>query len=123
MNKYAWMILVSALTLPGLALAEDAGEESMLYHGLNQDRSSESEAEALYVEKCSMCHRQAGMGTFLLSRRLGPEMAVLEGRDNLTVDYVKFVARNGLGNMPRIPPGEVSDEQLEIIANYLAGGK
>src|SRR5690606_36049771 len=85
-----------------------------------QDRSYTSEAEALYVEKCSMCHRQMGMGTVLLARRVDPAQAQLEDRQGLTATFVKLAARRGIGNMPAIPPGEVSDEQLEIIAEYLA---
>ncbi|HTN60808.1 MAG TPA: cytochrome c [Devosia sp.] len=88
-----------------------------------QDRSSHSPQEALYVEKCSMCHRQMGMGTMLLARRVEKGKEMLESRDDLTVEYVKYVARNGLDNMPRIPRGEVSDEQLDIIAHYLAKAK
>ena len=87
--------------------------------GLMQDRSSSSEAEALYVEKCSMCHRRMGMGTVLLSRRIAASEAELENRDNLTAPYVILAARRGIGNMPPIPPGEVSDQELEVIAQYL----
>jgi len=67
-----------------------------------------------------MCHRQVGMGTFLLSRRIDPDEVMLEDRKDLTSDYVKVVVRMGMGNMPAIPRGEVSDPQLAIIARYLA---
>jgi mono/diheme cytochrome c family protein len=89
--------------------------------GVMQDRSYASPAEALYVEKCSMCHRQMGMGTVLLARRIDPMQAQLEDRAGLSAQFISLVVRRGIGNMPAIPPGEVSDEQLEIIANYLAG--
>ncbi|RKF20653.1 cytochrome c [Altericroceibacterium spongiae] len=74
--------------------------------------------EKLYVEKCMMCHGPNGMGTGLLARRM--DVPLLEERDDLTVDYVTQAARMGIGNMPAIPRGEVSDEQLEQIAQYLA---
>ncbi len=74
--------------------------------------------KALFKEYCGMCHDQFGMGTGLLARRVQP--AVLTERDNLTVDYVMMFARNGIGNMPPIPRGEVSDEKLRAIAAYLA---
>jgi len=107
------------------AAAEPNGEEpkedwTSQGAAVMQDRSAATEAEALYVEKCAMCHRELGMGTVLLSRRLDPAKAELEERDDLTADYVTTVARVGLGNMPPIPRGEVSDEQLEVIAGYLA---
>lgn len=85
-----------------------------------QDRSASSEAERLYVEKCSMCHRDFGMGTTLLARRLPPDQAKLEARENLTADYVIMAARQGVGNMPPISRGEVSDQDMATIAAYIA---
>ena len=87
--------------------------------GAMQDRTSHSAPEALFVEKCGMCHRQMGMGTVILARRMDPAKAMLEKRDNLTKAYVVAAVRNGVGNMPRISRGEVSDPQLEVIAQYL----
>jgi mono/diheme cytochrome c family protein len=77
--------------------------------------------EALYVEYCAMCHAPNGMGTGLLARRGRPE-ALLEKRGDLAAAYVVLAARNGIGNMPAIPRGEVSDAQLQEIADYLAAG-
>ena len=76
--------------------------------------------EALYVEHCVACHGPNGMGTGLLARRIQP--ALLEARDNLPAAYVVAAARNGIGNMPAIPRGEVSDAELRAIAEYLAAG-
>jgi cytochrome c5 len=90
--------------------------------GMVPDRSSRSPEEALFVEKCGMCHRQMGMGTVILARRMKPDVAALEKRTDLTEDYVVAAARNGIGNMPRIQRGEVSDQQLATIARYLAKG-
>lgn len=84
-----------------------------------QGRISTTPEEALYVEKCSMCHREMGMGTVILARRQPPEKAVLERRDDLTVEFIRVVVRSGLGNMPRITRGEVSDEQLNVISRHL----
>jgi cytochrome c5 len=90
--------------------------------GVSQDRSSKSPEEALYVEKCGMCHRQMGMGTIILARRVDPAVAMLEARPDLPTDFVIQAARAGIGNMPRISRGEVSDAQLKVIAAYLAKG-
>lgn len=87
--------------------------------GAMQDRTSHSAPEALFVEKCGMCHRQMGMGTVLLARRMDPAKAMLEKRSDLTAAYVIASVRNGIGNMPRISRGEVSDSQLKVIAEYL----
>ena len=64
--------------------------------------------------------RPNGMGTGLLARRVEP--ALLEARDNLPAQYVIVAARQGIGNMPPIPRGEVSDADLQAIADYLAAG-
>jgi mono/diheme cytochrome c family protein len=93
------------------------------FRGVMQDRSSKSSDEALFVEKCSMCHRQMGMGTVILARRMDPKLAQLEARDDLTTDFVAAAVRGGIGNMPRIGRGEVSDAQLTRITAYLAKTK
>lgn len=60
------------------------------------------------------------MGTGLLGRTR--EVAVLEARDNLTAPFVTLAVRQGIGNMPAIARGEVSDAELQAIADYLAAG-
>jgi len=79
------------------------------------------DGKGLFQEKCGMCHGPTGMGTGLLKRRVQP--AMLEQRTDLAADYVVAAARTGIGNMPAIPRGEVSDPQLNAIAAYLAAGK
>jgi len=76
--------------------------------------------EALYLEHCASCHAPNGMGTGLLGRRIQP--ALLEQRDNLGARYVIVAVRSGIGNMPAIPRGEISDADLQAIADYLAAG-
>ena len=84
------------------------------------DRPNATGGEALYVEFCAMCHAPNGMGHGLLGRRV--DTPDLEKRDNLPAQYVVLAARQGIGNMPAIPRGEVSDEELQQIADYLAAG-
>jgi mono/diheme cytochrome c family protein len=83
-------------------------------------RPAATGGEALYLQHCAMCHGPNGMGTGLLDRRVQP--ALLEARDNLPAQYVILAARQGIGNMPAIPRGEVSDEDKKQIADYLAAG-
>ena len=83
-------------------------------------RPNATGGEALYLEHCASCHAANGMGTGLLARRVEP--ALLEARDNLPAQYVIVAARQGIGNMPPIPRGEVSDAELRAIADYLAAG-
>ena len=133
MSRTLWWI--APLALAGMASAlsgAQAGQSSPAANGeqkanaganAQQDRSSRSPDEALFVEKCAMCHRRMGMGTVLLSRRMNPALAQLEARTDLTVDYIKTVARQGMGNMPPVRRGELSDAQLDRIAAYLAKAK
>jgi mono/diheme cytochrome c family protein len=115
MNKTVSAGLALLVALP---LAAQTSVENP-FRGVMQDRSSHSAGEALYVEKCSMCHRQMGMGTVILARRLEPGIAMLEKRTDLNADYIKAAVRQGIGNMPRISRGEVSDAQLSQISAYL----
>jgi cytochrome c553 len=104
------------------AATADGTKIENAFHGALQDRSSKSADEALFVEKCGMCHRQMGMGTVILARRMDPKLAMLETRNDLTAAMITSVARQGIGNMPRISRAEVSDAQLSRIAAYLTKG-
>lgn len=125
MNKFATIpLLVAAggLWVAAAGAQDNSSDVENAFRGVMQDRTSSSDDEALYVEKCSMCHRQMGMGTVLLGRRVDPAVAILERRNNLTEGYITVAARQGIGNMPRITKAEVSDEQLARIARYLVSG-
>lgn len=84
-------------------------------------RPNATGGEALYVEYCVMCHGPNGMGTGLL-QRAGRPQPLLEARGGLPAQFIITAARNGIGNMPAIPRAEVSDEQMQAIADYLAAG-
>ena len=127
-----WIAPLALVGMAGALSAAQVGQGSPTSNGdqkanaganAMQDRSSRGPDEALFVEKCGMCHRRMGMGTVLLARRMDPALAPLEARTDLTVDYVKAVARQGMGNMPAVRRGELSDQQLERIAAYLAKAK
>jgi len=83
-----------------------------------------SEAQALYAQRCGMCHQTIGMAVNILARR--PDDAskgVLEDRKDLSAAFVRSVVRSGIANMPRISRGEVSDAELAVIASYLSQGR
>lgn len=126
MRAIAWIAAAAAAcSLIGAAALASGGEDrgQAGNAGMNalQDRTSTGPAGALFVEKCAMCHRQFGMGTVILARRMPQDMAMLERRDDLTKAYVVYAARMGVGNMPPVPRGELSDAELDAIAAYLAG--
>jgi len=114
MSRFAFAALAT-LGLAGVAMAQGMPKPTTLV-----DRPNAAGGEKLYVEHCAMCHGPNGMGTGLLGRRVQP--ALLEQRDNLAAAYVIMAARRGIGNMPAITRGEVSDADLKQIADYLAAG-
>jgi len=112
---FAGMTAISALLLAGAAFAQGMPKPITLV-----DRPNATDGERLYVEKCAMCHAPNGMGYGLLARRA--KEPNLEKRGDLKQPYIKLAVRTGIGNMPALPRGEVSDEQLAQIADYLAAG-
>ena len=112
-------VLIAALLLAGGAAIAQGPPPAPKPTTL-ASRPGATGGEALYVEHCASCHAPNGMGTGLLARRVQP--ALLEARDNLPAAYVVVAARQGIGNMPAIPRGEVSDDELKAIAEYLAAG-
>jgi mono/diheme cytochrome c family protein len=86
-------------------------------------QSAEMTGKQLFQRRCAMCHGAVGMGTGLLARRMKPEVAQLEAREDLSAAYVERAARVGILNMPPITRGDVSDAQLASIAQYLSKGK
>jgi mono/diheme cytochrome c family protein len=85
--------------------------------------AADPQGQQLFAQKCAMCHGAVGMGTGLLARRMKPEVAPLEKRDDLSAAYVTRAARVGILNMPPITRGDVSDAELASIAQYLSKGK
>jgi cytochrome c553 len=78
-----------------------------------------TDGNALFGEKCGMCHRATGMGTGILARRMSPELALLENRMDLQPAFVGTVVRSGFGVMFPISRAEVSDAQLQTLVEYL----
>jgi mono/diheme cytochrome c family protein len=82
------------------------------------------QGKALFTERCGMCHQTNGMGVGILSRRPGDaSKGMLEQRDDISAAVVNVVVRTGIGNMPRISRGEISDPELAAVATYLSRGK
>jgi mono/diheme cytochrome c family protein len=80
------------------------------------------EGKRLYDQHCAECHAPgAGRpGTQQLGWTRGNDRAVLEKRRDLAVDYISFVVRNGLLEMPPFRPTEIDDAGLRQLAEYLA---
>jgi mono/diheme cytochrome c family protein len=79
---------------------------------------------ALFSNRCGACHLDMGMGTNLLTKQMlaakrPPSDGLLANRTDLTSDYVKSVVRMGKNAMPRLSRVEVTDPELDSIANFL----
>lgn len=83
-------------------------------------RASANEGERIYGQECAMCHVGRNTGTIMLGRRMDPAKAELHKRTDLDADYVKAVVRNGLVNMPPFSKVEISDQELDKVATWLA---
>lgn len=63
-------------------------------------------------------------GTYTLERKYkGTKPAALEARTDLTADLVKYTVRHGLNMMPRSRKTEISDSELDDVADYLTHKK
>lgn len=78
---------------------------------------------AQFQRDCSVCHGSgpAKPGTRALRAKYrGRLPALLEKRTDLTQAYVKYIVRHGVSVMPPFRKTEVSDQDLDAIAAYLA---
>jgi mono/diheme cytochrome c family protein len=87
--------------------------------GLAADAGSIALGRDAFTHRCSMCHREGGTGTFTLARRLGADKALLEKRSDLAPDYIRYVVRWGVVNMPRMSRVELPEADLDAVIAYL----
>jgi (+)-pinoresinol hydroxylase len=92
-----------------------------LFPEASTQESSQGRAE--FQNACAICHG-AGPdrpGTSSLQFKYGGRLpALLEERTDLTPERVKYFIRHGIAMMPGFRKTELSDAQVEAIANYLA---
>jgi mono/diheme cytochrome c family protein len=91
-------------------------------------RTAGRDGAALLSNRCGYCHLVGGMGTNLLTKQRiaagqPPETALLVNRTDLTPEYIKSVVRMGKGAMPHQTKVDVTDAELDSIADYLGKAK
>lgn len=91
---------------------------------------SSSRGKAVFDLWCAGCHKpvkqgEPGLaGTSSLQRKYGGSVpAALEERTNLTPAYLKLIVRQGVKSMPMTRKTEISDADLDALADYLAKAK
>lgn len=109
---------------PADTLTFGSGQSTAEQAAATQAAAATLDGQALYEERCGMCHQSIGMAVGILSRRpADASEGLLEERADLSAAFVQTVVRTGIMNMPRMPRAEVSDAELTSIANYLSRGK
>jgi (+)-pinoresinol hydroxylase len=82
---------------------------------------SESTGKEAFDRHCVQCHGPGNeaTGTLQLARTRGKEKALLTERHDLRPPYIQYVVRHGLKAMPAFLPSDLTDAQLEALADYL----
>lgn len=114
------MIVLGACAGDARPVADAKAETGAPVSNATFGLGSKNEGERLFGQECAFCHVGKAIGTMMLSRRLGKDQAELHKRTDLDPDFVKAVVRNGLVNMPPFSRVEVTDEELDKIATWLA---
>ena len=104
--KQLLVLLALALALPVAGRADEL-------------TAQQSAGQQVFAHRCGMCHREGGTGTFVLARRLGAAQSLLEQRTDLKPEYIRYVVRWGLMNMPRLSRVEVPDPDMNQLVAYL----
>lgn len=82
--------------------------------------TNETPAPRSYADACAPCHDNRGFAVQVLTDRLGPEGAAIHQRTALPAETIRAIVRNGMGAMPAMSRVEVSDDELDEIAAFLA---
>jgi len=79
--------------------------------------------KALYAHWCAACHDPGAghPGTLRMAGDYGEGMAVLLAKPDITPDLVRYAVRNGFNMMPPFRATEITDEELDRLADYVAG--
>lgn len=111
---------ITALILGTPAIAQDLPPQIYPQFLPLQDNTILEEGTDVYNYWCAACHNP-GKPAFvaLLTLHEGQLPPNLEDRQDLDADYVRYIVRNGLSAMPHFRQTQISDTQLDALANYL----
>jgi mono/diheme cytochrome c family protein len=113
------MTRLLSVLLPALAFVSVAAPAVLA----EDTATAPAAGEALFTQKCGLCHLTGGFGTRVLQRRVPEGQALLQDREALPAAYTVAVVRRGIGSMPQIRAAELGDAQLAAIARYLETGQ
>lgn len=96
----------------GVLLASGASAETPL-------TARQQDGKKLFEATCNYCHNPKGWATERLRTRLDESRVLIAERSDLNRDYIRFVVRNGLVNMPAYTPTDLNEAQIQSISDYL----
>lgn len=105
------MIRLIGVVLLGLSVSVCAEDSEPAHPG-----------QAAYDRVCAMCHAPTAFVTMMLDMKYkGRPPGDLAYRPHLTPEYIKQVVRYGppQGGMGPFRPTEISDEELDAVAQYM----
>ena len=78
--------------------------------------------ERVFRQWCIHCHGEdnSGPGTLRLAWDKSEDKSLLTERDDLNREYVRVVVRRGLDEMPSFRITEISEMELNALANFLS---
>lgn len=122
LTRNAWRVGIAALV--AFCPIVGAGGTALAAEKAPAKAAAPASGLTLYEHYCISCHGRGGgyPGTQNLAYRYGPEKAALADRSDLTPEYVRIMVRFGRGLMPGFRPSEISDEELKLLAEFLAKG-
>ena len=124
MKRLIWFLFLG-LAMPGCSTApREPKPVKEQVHEQEQVQAAVPAGKRLFDFWCLPCH-EAGSGhagTQAIGRRLGFDQSVLLQRSGLTPAYVQTIVRNGFQMMPPFRPTEITDTELQLLAEYVATG-
>ena len=111
---------LAVLIVAGAAASSIAAPDQAAQVPVRARAQTSLDGRQLFLKHCGYCHLPGGTGTIQLQHRWGNERALLADRTDLGAEYVKAVARQGVFSMPPITRVEVPDDELDMLAEYLA---
>ena len=78
--------------------------------------------EKVYQQWCIHCHGEddSGPGTLRLAWDRGEDKSLLTERDDLDRVYIRTIVRRGLDEMPSFRITEISEAELNALADFLS---
>ena len=85
------------------------------------NKLSQRSGKVIFELHCAGCHDpgDAYAATKQLALVRGKDLAVILQRTDLVPDYIKYVVRDGLLEMPPFRPTDINDAELDNLATYI----